>query len=194
MRIYDCILDDGNDFAVGASTVGGLIASSGKRHLWVERAGGQVDTVVVHYMSAVNIDPERPYDLGRLLGIFCEYGVSSHYLITRRGKVYRLVPEEAKAWHAGLSIMPEPDNREGVNEFSVGIELAATADSGFTESQYGALCRLCRDIERRHGRRMAYVGHDQIAGARAVAMGIRADAKPDPGPLFDWKRFTDSLR
>jgi len=186
MKIYDCILDDKNGFAVNASTIGGLIAASGKQHLWGERAEGVVDTVVIHYMSAVNVNPARPYDLGLNLKIFCDYGVSSHYLITRRGRVLRLVPEEMKAWHAGASIMPEPDNRTGVNEFSIGIELMGAEKSGFTKLQYAALRRLCQDIEKRRGKKMRLVGHDQVAGERAVAMGLRADAKTDPGPLFDW--------
>jgi len=190
MKIHECLLDNGNDTVIDGGTLGGMIASSGKRRLWEERKGGEADTVVIHYMSAVNIDKGRPYDIGLILKIFRDFGVSSHYLITRRGKVYRLVPEEMKAWHAGPSVMPAPDNRTGVNEFSIGIELIATEDSGFTKSQYISLISLCKDIEKRHGRKMTYVGHDGIAGERAVAMGLRKEPKTDPGPLFDWDFFT----
>ncbi|MCL2219027.1 MAG: N-acetylmuramoyl-L-alanine amidase [Chitinispirillia bacterium] len=99
-----------------------------------------------------------------------------------------------RAWHAGASIMPEPDNRKGANEFAIGIELMATAKSGFTDAQYNSLAELCKDIEKRRSKKMTYVGHDQIAGKRAVDMKLRADAKPDPGPLFDWGRFMGGLR
>jgi len=194
MKIYDCFLDDTNGYAVGTSTVGALIASSGRPRLWEERKEGLVDTVVVHFISAVNVDPRRPYDLDLILKIFCDYGVSSHYLVTRRGRIFRLVPEEAKAWHAGLSMMPEPDDRTGVNEFSIGIELMATEHSGFTALQYGALRELCIEIERRYGKKMTYVGHDQIAGERVVGLGLRKEPKVDPGPLFDWDFFRKSLR
>jgi N-acetyl-anhydromuramyl-L-alanine amidase AmpD len=193
MKIHECLLDNDNGVVIDGDTLGGMIASSGKRHLWSERVDGRIDTVVIHYMSAVNVDKNHPYDLDRLLKIFCDFGVSSHYLITRRGRIFRLVPEEAKAWHAGLSMMPEPDNRSGVNEFSIGIELMATEDSGFTKLQYSALRELCLDIEKRCGRGMTYVGHDQIAGERAVALGVRADRKVDPGPMFDWDFFRKSL-
>jgi N-acetyl-anhydromuramyl-L-alanine amidase AmpD len=186
MNIEKCFLDYANGYPVDGATIGSLIAASGKRHLWDERRDGRIDTIVIHYMSAVAVDPARPYDMGRILRIFCDCGVSSHYLITRRGKIFSLVPEEAKAWHAGQSVMPEPDNRTGVNEFSIGIELAAAEDSGFTKLQYGALGRLCRDIMGRYGIKMAIVGHDMIAGERAVAMGLRKEPKIDPGPLFDW--------
>ena len=194
MKIYECLIDNNNDIVIGGDTLGGMIASSGKRCLWEQRKGGEVDTIVIHYMSAVNIDKDNPYDIAQLLKIFRDFGVSSHYLITRRGKVYRLVPEEAKAWHAGPSVMPAPDNRTGVNEFSIGIELMATESSGFTKSQYISLIHLCQDIEKRYGRKMTYVGHDQIAGERAVAMGLRKEPKTDPGPLFDWDFFTEKIK
>jgi N-acetyl-anhydromuramyl-L-alanine amidase AmpD len=191
VNINECLLCGGNDYPVGASTIGAMIASSGKERLWDERAGGIdiVDTVVIHYMSAVAVVPDEPYNLGQLLKIFCDFGVSSHYLINRDGEVYNLVPEDKKAWHAGPSIMPETDDRTGVNEFSIGIELAATESSGFTSAQYESLRWLCVDIEERRRKKMTYVGHDMIAGERAVAMGLRKEPKVDPGPLFDWDYF-----
>jgi AmpD protein len=99
------------------------------------------------------------------------------------------VPEAMKAWHAGGSIMPSGDDRTGVNEFSIGIELAATATSGFTAKQHDALVRLCLDMEQRYFRTFVYVGHEDIAGARAVTRGLRKDIKVDPGALFDWSNF-----
>jgi len=198
--INKCLLDDKNDYPIGASTIGAMIASSGKEHLWEERSScigidvvdtiNTIDTVVIHYMSAIDITPDDPYNFGQLLKIFCDYGVSSHYLINREGEIYNLVPESKKAWHAGPSIMPEPDNRTGVNEFSIGIELTATTDSGFTDAQYKALSELCVDIENRHHKKMIYVGHDMIAGERAVSLGLRKEPKVDPGTLFDWDYFT----
>jgi N-acetyl-anhydromuramyl-L-alanine amidase AmpD len=192
VNISECLLDDENSYPIDTATIGSLIASSGKKRLWDDRADGgvgAVDTIVIHYMSASAVAPDDPYNLGQLLKIFCDYGVSSHYLITRDGEVYRLVPESEKAWHAGPSIMPEPDDRTGVNEFSIGIELAATESSGFTDAQYEALHTLCIDIEDRRRKKMAYVGHDMIAGERAVALGLRKEPKVDPGPLFDWSRL-----
>ena len=85
--------------------------------------------------------------------------------------------------------MPEPDNRTGVNDFSIGIELMATEKSGFTELQYKSLCNLCDSIETRYGRTFKYVGHDQVSGERAVSLGLRKEIKQDPGDLFDWQYF-----
>jgi N-acetyl-anhydromuramyl-L-alanine amidase AmpD len=89
--------------------------------------------------------------------------------------------------------MPEPDNRKGVNEFSIGIEIVATATSGFTHSQYRAAAILCADLEKRRQKKFMYTGHDQIAGARAVTLGLRKEAKVDPGNLFDWGNFYERL-
>jgi N-acetyl-anhydromuramyl-L-alanine amidase AmpD len=193
VTITTCLLDGENPLSISGASLGALIAASGKRHLWEERSGATVDVVVIHYTSAVAVAPETPFRKELVLKIFCDYGVSSHYLIGRRGGVIRLVPEAAKAWHAGGSIMPEPDNRRAVNDFSIGIELMATAASGFTPAQYRALARLGTDIERRNSRKFSYVGHDQIAGSRAVALGLRNEPKIDPGPLFDWERLFAGL-
>ena len=191
--INKCLLSAENGVTVDGVAIGALIGASGRRHLWEQRRNAVVDVIVVHYTSAVVPAPDRAFNKGLILKIFCDYGVSSHYLIGRRGGVDLLVPEEMKAWHAGGSIMPEPDNRQGVNEFSIGIELLATPTSGFAPSQYRSLSRLCADIEQRHCRRFTYVGHDRIAGERAVALGLRKDAKADPGALFDWDRFLQQL-
>jgi N-acetylmuramoyl-L-alanine amidase len=189
MNIIHFLLDETNTMMLRGATVGARVAATGKTHLWSERSGNTIDTVVIHYTSAVNLAPDDPFDRECVLEIFCDYGVSSHYLIERDGATLLLVPEAMKAWHAGGSIMPSGDDRTGVNEFSIGIELAATATSGFTADQYDALVRLCLDMEHRRGRQFVYVGHEDIAGARAVTLGLRKDIKVDPGALFDWTNF-----
>ncbi len=192
MKIVECLLSADNGCGLGATTLGERIRARGARCLWEHRRL-PVDTIVVHYISAVEIDPSHPYERGLILGIFCSYGVSSHYLIERSGTVVRLVPESAKAWHSGGSIMPEPDNRTGVNAFSIGIELVGTQDSGFSDAQYAALIELCRAIGERRRAPLRIVGHEHIAGRRAVARGLRSNAKRDPGPMFDWARMAAGL-
>lgn len=193
IAVIHCLLDSNNPIAAGGSTIGGLITASGKEHLWEDRPGAVIDTIVIHSMSAAAVGAAEPFNRGLVLKLFCDYGVSSHYLIERDGTVLALVPEEKKAWHAGGSIMPEPDNRRRVNDFSIGVELAATPDSGFTAEQYRSLAELCADIERRRAGKFAYVGHEQVAGRRAVDLGLRQDVKVDPGVRFDWSRLFELL-
>jgi N-acetylmuramoyl-L-alanine amidase len=45
---------------------------------------------------------------------------SAHLVIGREGKLWQLVPFNMKAWHAGISSWA---GRDGVNNFSIGIEL-----------------------------------------------------------------------
>jgi len=151
-----------------------------------------IDTIVLHYTSGINVDPRHWADPRVSLNIFKRYHVSAHYLVDRAGIIFQLVQEHNVAWHAGGSIMPAPDNRHNVNSFSIGIETIATAHSGFTDAQYRSLVYLIRGIEQRYPIRHL-VGHDEIAGTRAVRMGLRRDLKEDPGPLFDWGRLRGLL-
>lgn len=173
--------------------MGALISRAGKEHLWNDRNENLIDVLVIHYISAVDVKPEFPFDLGEILKIFCDHGVSSHFLICRDGFIYRLVPEEKRAWHCGGSIMPQPDVRKNVNDFSIGIELVATADSGFTNLQYNAISELSLYLENLYKKRFTLVGHNEIAGQRAVDLDLRKDVKVDPGDLFDWDRFEQAL-
>jgi len=153
------------------------------------RSGSRrVDTIVMHYISGINVNRSRWDDPALAMKILSQYHVSAHYLVARDGTVYRLVDEKNVAWHAGGSIMPSPDNRKNVNRFSIGIEIIATDKSGFTEAQYASLTKLVGGIKSRYPI-SHIVGHDEIAGHRATGMGLRKDLKEDPGPLFDWSRF-----
>ncbi|MHB9134265.1 MAG: N-acetylmuramoyl-L-alanine amidase [Armatimonadota bacterium] len=151
-----------------------------------------IDTIVLHYSSAINVDRRRWDDPVLVQSIFKRLGVSAHYLINRTGAIYQLVKEQNVAWHAGGSIMPAPDNRRNVNGFSIGIEIIATDASGYTDAEYRSLAALITRIKSRYPIRHL-VGHDQIAGSRAVQLGLRRDTKRDPGAHFDWGRLRELL-
>ena len=76
--------------------------------------------------------------------------VSAHYTIDRDGSVVCHVPEELRAWHAGQSRMK--DGREGVNDFSIGIELVNLNDGvdPFPPTQILALRMVLKGIIARH--------------------------------------------
>lgn len=187
MNIQKCLLDTNNDILLPKGILSTQLKDSKRNNVWGSRAS-KIDTIIIHYMSAVEIVNDNPFSLKECLQIFIDFDVSSHYLIDRNGTIFNLVPEESKAWHAGGSIMPEPDNRDGVNDFSIGIELMATDISGFTSDQYIALKNLISDIETRWPIQN-YTGHENIAGERAFSLNLRKDIKVDPGNLFDWSRI-----
>lgn len=132
-----------------------------------------IDTVVLH--SSYNASGGDAYNLEKIIGQYEQYGVGAHYIIDRSGSIYRLVKEEGIAYHAGESKMP--DGRKNVNDFSIGIELVATEESGYTEKQYTAVNNLIADIKTRY-KIKDIVGHGDIAPKR----------KTDPWK-FDWKKL-----
>ena len=62
--------------------------------------------------------------------------VSAHYLIGERGRVWQLVPEAARAWHAGAGRWGAVRD---VNSRSIGIELANRGDDPYPAPQIAAL-------------------------------------------------------
>ena len=108
--------------------------------------------------------------------------VSAHLFVSRWGGVTQFVPFDCRAWHAGVSHWR---GRGGCNDFSVGIELEGTDDSGYTNRQYRVLAAIIDTLIDRYPRidRSAVVGHNEIAPGR----------KTDPGPHFDWRRLQEGL-
>jgi N-acetylmuramoyl-L-alanine amidase len=106
-------------------------------------------------------------------------GVSSHYVVEEDGAVFRLVEEERRAWHAGVSHWR---GQSGLNARSIGIEIVNPGHEfgyrPFPALQMAAVCDLCLDILFRHG----------IAARDVVAHSdVAPDRKEDPGELFDWE-------
>lgn len=188
MQISSCFLDASNARVLEGRSVGDRIRERGKQQLWDDRGDCPIDTVVIHFISDSERNPTTPFSFDGIIRVFCDFGVSSHFLIERNGAVWQLAPCEKRAWHCGRSVMPPPDNRAEVNDFSIGIELVATEQSGYTDDQYASLCEVCGWAEGRFGA-LTYVGHEHIAGERAVQMGLRAEPKTDPGALFEWQRL-----
>jgi len=148
----------------------------------------EIDTVIIHAMSAINVYPKNPFSVEKCIKILVDCEVSSHYVIGRSGKIYYLVREEKKAWHAGVSRMPPPDRREGVNDFSIGIELIGNEEILFKDEQYSSLNFLLNDIKKRRDIKNV-LGHQHVATQKLVEEGLRKDAKWDPGKQFDWNRI-----
>lgn len=110
--------------------------------------------------------------------------VSTHYVVGEGGEIYRIVPEEQRAWHAGASSWKGEGD---VNARAIGIEIVNGGhDFGlpeFPDAQIDAVILLVRDIlERRALARASVVGHSDIA----------PDRKLDPGEKFPWKRLADA--
>ena len=134
-----------------------------------------VDMLIMHYTGM----PTGAAALARLRDPAAK--VSAHYLIEEDGRVFALVDEAARAWHAGVARWR---GEADINSRAIGIELVNPGqDWGyrpFPAPQMMALEGLCADILTRHPVPPRHVlGHSDVAPAR----------KQDPGPLFDWARL-----
>ncbi len=148
----------------------------------------RAQVLVLHYTAAplarsvaLLTDSQRP--------------VSAHYLVPdaadggERFRVFELVPESRRAWHAGVSAWR---GRSLLNTRSIGIEIV---NAGFPEddedaplmqrrwfpfpdAQISVVGRLAADIVARHAiPPQNVVGHSDVAPGR----------KFDPGALFPWQ-------
>ena len=136
-------------------------------------AGATVDTLVLHYTGMKSAAEA----LDRLCDPAAQ--VSAHYVIEEDGAVWRLVGEDRRAWHAGISWWRGATD---LNDRSIGIEIVNPGHEfgyrPFPAAQMAAVAALCRDILARRPIPAARVlGHSDIAPMR----------KLDPGELFDWQ-------
>ncbi|WP_308909330.1 N-acetylmuramoyl-L-alanine amidase [Pseudokordiimonas caeni] len=137
--------------------------------------GAALDMVILHYTGMETGEAA----LARLVDPSA--AVSAHYLVEEDGRVFRLVDEAERAWHAGVSYW---QGREVLNHHSIGIEIVNPGHEfgyrPFPEAQIAALLALLADIAARHAiRRDLYIGHSDVA----------PDRKTDPGELFPWEQL-----
>lgn len=107
--------------------------------------------------------------------------VSAHYVVEEDGRVFQLVAEDRRAWHAGKGVWR---GCADVNSASIGIEIVNGGhDFGlppFAEAQIGAVIALCQAILARHPiDPFGVIGHSDLA----------PDRKIDPGERFPWARL-----
>ena len=106
--------------------------------------------------------------------------VSSHYLVGDDGRIYQLVADGDRAWHAGGGSWGTITD---LNSASIGIEIDNQVGEPYTEAQVAALLRLLDDLCTRLGiPRTQVIGHADMAPTR----------KRDPGSLFPWQRLADA--
>jgi N-acetylmuramoyl-L-alanine amidase len=131
-----------------------------------------VDILVLHYtgMRSAEAAIERLCDPASR--------VSSHYVVEEDGRIWRLVEEGRRAWHAGVSFWR---GNETLNGRSIGVEIVNPGHEWgyrpFPLVQMAAVTELCQGILSRH----------PIPARNVVAHSdIAPDRKQDPGELFDW--------
>lgn len=156
--------------------------------------GASINLLVVHNISLPpgefggpyiedfftnNLNPEQhPY-----FSTIADMRVSAHALIRRDGSLVQFVSLLERAWHAGRSSF---QGVEECNDFSIGIELEGTDDIPYTPEQYRALAEVSTVI----CSAWPDITCDRITGHCDIAPG----RKTDPGPVFDWQEFQQTLQ
>jgi N-acetylmuramoyl-L-alanine amidase len=105
--------------------------------------------------------------------------VSAHYMVEEDGRIFQLVSESQRAWHAGAALWQDASD---INARSIGVEIVNPGHEfgyrSFPAEQMAAVKWLCLDVLARHPIPAARVlGHSDVAPLR----------KEDPGELFDWR-------
>lgn len=128
-------------------------------------------------------------DFPTALHTLTQQRVSSHYLVRDDPPtIYRLVDENRRAWHAGVSSWK---GHTFLNAASIGIEIVNLGDAGlgpdgsypeYPKAQIDAVIALVKDIVKRH-----HIPPERVLGHSDIA----PQRKPDPGPKFPWKRLAD---
>jgi len=140
--------------------------------------GVEVDLLLLHYtgMKTGEAALERLCDPAAK--------VSAHYCVEEDGRIFQLVPEERRAWHAGVALWQDADD---INARSIGIEIVNPGHEfgyrPFPDDQMASVAALGLDIVARHPIPKARVlGHSDVAPLR----------KEDPGEFFNWKRLAST--
>jgi N-acetylmuramoyl-L-alanine amidase len=145
----------------------------------VRKLGRPPDMIVLHYTGMQSGEAA----LARLCS--SESKVSAHYVVFEDGHIVQCVPEEARAWHAGVSSWA---GETDINSCSIGIEIVNPGHEfgyrNFPLRQIAAVITLCKTIITRRGPISAerILGHSDVAPAR----------KQDPGEKFPWELLSES--
>ncbi len=140
--------------------------------------GRTIDIIVIH--SSYYANSKDTFSLDGVMKQYKEYGVSPHYIIDRKGVVYRTVADKDVAFHAGNSRLPKT-KRSQLNTNSIGIEIINTPKHPPTEEQYLSLAVLVERLKSTYP--IEYiVRHSDISPGR----------KTDPW-AFDWNKFLEMI-
>ena len=137
--------------------------------------GKRPDSLVLHYTGM--------RDAASALHQLCNplSQVSCHYFVLEDGRVLQLVPEERRAWHAGVGCW---QGERDMNSASIGVEIVNPGHEHgyrpFPEAQVEAVAALSADVVRRWRIRAdRVIAHSDMAPLR----------KQDPGEFFPWDRL-----
>lgn len=145
---------------------------------YIPAATRTIDTIIILSSASPG---EDPYSVEGVIQESQKYKVSPHYLINREGVIYRLVPDDYVAYHAGSGRMPDGSRKNIINVFSIGIELIYVQTESPNDAQYESLTKLIAYLKQEYNIPGANIlGHNEINPSR----------KTDPWN-FDWEKINE---
>jgi N-acetylmuramoyl-L-alanine amidase len=137
-----------------------------------DRKSKNIEIIVIHYTALSSITNSLKYLCSK------KNKVSSHYLISQSGKIYSLVSEKKRAWHAGQSYWK---GNTDINSVSIGIELdysPSDKNNKYSLKLNSSLISLLKNLLKKYKIKTENVlGHSDIAPYRKI----------DPGKYFPWQ-------
>lgn len=133
-----------------------------------------IDMLVFHCNTFAPIDFIKTLEQAQL---------SCHYIIDTDGSLYQCVPENKRAWHAGVGFWR--GIKEDINSHSIGIELTnpTLGQTPYSAAQINTLIKLCQHLIQKYNiPAHNIIGHSDMAPTR----------KPDPGFLFPWQTLAEN--
>ncbi len=141
-----------------------------------KRNNKQISFLILHYTALPSIEDSIKYLCDK------KNKVSCHYIISQNGKIYNLVNEKYRAWHAGQSAwLLERD----LNSASIGIEMdysISNNNNEYSKLLIESLICLLKYLKKKYKiDNKNILGHSDIAPYR----------KKDPGHKFPWKKLNN---
>ena len=134
----------------------------------------KIKYIILHYTETKNLNDA--------LKLLCskKRRVSSHYVIDLDGKIYKLVEDNQRAWHAGLSSWKY---EKQLNEKSIGIEIVNEGEISkkkYPKIQIKSLILLLKYLKNKFKiNKSDILAHSDISPTRKI----------DPGIFFPWEEL-----
>ena len=132
----------------------------------------KIKFIIIHYTAM--------YSLKETLKYLCNPGskVSSHFLVSKKGLIFKLINGKNRAWHAGSGYW---NNITDLNSYSIGVELENSGHrlnfEKYNNVQIKSLIKLLKYIKSQYKiKKRNILGHSDIAPMRKI----------DPGEKFPW--------
>lgn len=137
-----------------------------------------VSLIILHYTGM----RDGPAALARMCDP--EAQVSAHYMVEEDGRIFQLVDEADRAWHAGVSTW---NGEQDINSASIGVEIVNGGhDFGLPEFPPSQITQVITLVQALRARWSIppenVIGHSDIA----------PDRKADPGERFPWRQLAQA--